>query len=116
MAKRVIDPTCLCGGTDLIPSLAQWAKDLALLQLWHRLQPQLRFEPWPGNFHMPCVQPEKRREGRKEGKKEGIRRQPDIAERYTSEKAIFASDENLRNEFYPQSQGLSWLQPWLDVR
>ena len=25
-------------------------KDLALLQVWCR--PQLRFSPWPGNFHM----------------------------------------------------------------
>lgn len=29
---------------------AQQVKDLALLQL------QLRFNPWPGNFHMPQVQ------------------------------------------------------------
>ena len=27
-------------------------KDLALLQLWCRLQLQLRFDPWPRNFHM----------------------------------------------------------------
>ena len=24
----------------------------ALLQLWCRLKPQVRFHPWPGNFHM----------------------------------------------------------------
>ena len=56
-----------------IPGLAQWVKDLALpwavmyitdvAQLWRccgsgvdqRLQ--LRFNPWPGNLHMPQVQP-----------------------------------------------------------
>ena len=27
-------------------------KDLAMLQVWCRLQLQLRFNPWPGNFHM----------------------------------------------------------------
>ena len=30
-------------------------KDLVLLQLQCRLQ--LRLNPWPGNFHMPWVQP-----------------------------------------------------------
>ena len=32
--------------------MAQRVEDLALLQLWHRLQLQLRFSPWPKNFHM----------------------------------------------------------------
>ena len=33
--------------TGLIPSQAQYVKDLALpQQLW------LSFDPWPGNFHM----------------------------------------------------------------
>ena len=31
----------------LIPGPAQWVKDPALLQLWHRSQKQLRFHPWP---------------------------------------------------------------------
>ena len=35
-----------------IPVLAQWVKDLALMQLWCRLQLQLPFDPWPQNFHM----------------------------------------------------------------
>ena len=35
--------------TVLIPSLAQWIKDPALLQQWHRLQLQLGSDPWPGN-------------------------------------------------------------------
>ena len=41
--------------------MAKWAKDMTLsLQqlgslLWHG------FDPWPGKFHMPCVQPEKKK-------------------------------------------------------
>ena len=30
----------------------QWVKDLALLQLWHRLRLWCGSDPWPGNFHM----------------------------------------------------------------
>ena len=36
--------------------MAQWVKDPVLPQLWSRLQLQLGFSPWPGNFHMPWVQ------------------------------------------------------------
>ena len=42
-----------------VPAVAQWVKDLALLQLWYKLQLQLCFDPWPGNFHMPWMQPKK---------------------------------------------------------
>ena len=52
VAQWVNDPVCLGGGIGLIPSLAQ-VKDLVLLQLWRRLQFQLRFNPWPGNFYVP---------------------------------------------------------------
>ena len=48
----VNDPVYLCGGTSSIPGLAQWVKDLELLPLWWRSQLQLRFDPWPGNFHV----------------------------------------------------------------
>ena len=41
------------GGISLIPSPAQWVKDQVLLQLWHEVQLQLRFDLWPGNFHIP---------------------------------------------------------------
>ena len=30
-----------------IPSVAHWVKDMALPQLWCRLQLRLRFDPWP---------------------------------------------------------------------
>ena len=33
----------------VISSPAQWVKDPALLQLWHRSKLRLRFDPWPGN-------------------------------------------------------------------
>ena len=33
----------------LTTSLVQWVKDLALLQLWLRLQQWLGSDPWPGN-------------------------------------------------------------------
>ena len=39
----------------------QRAKDLALPQLWRRLQLWLRFESWPGSFHTPRVWPRKKK-------------------------------------------------------
>ena len=45
-------PACLYGGTSLIPSLAHWVKDPVLLKLRCRVQLQLRFDPWSGDFHM----------------------------------------------------------------
>ena len=36
-------------GHGLIPSLAQWVKDLALPQLGRRSQLQLGSDPWPRN-------------------------------------------------------------------
>ena len=37
------------GDAGLIPSPAQWVKDLALPQLWLRVQLRFRSDPWPGN-------------------------------------------------------------------
>ena len=42
---------CLCGSAGSIPGPTEWVKDPALLQLWQRLQMQLRFTLWLGNFH-----------------------------------------------------------------
>ena len=36
-----------CWDAGLIPSQAQWVKDLGLLQLWLRLQLWFRSDPWP---------------------------------------------------------------------
>ena len=41
--------------------MIQWVKALVLLQLWRRLQLQLRLNPWPGNFYMSQVQWKKER-------------------------------------------------------
>ena len=49
--------------------MAQWVKDLALPQLWNRLQLQLGFDPWPGNLHMRHPLKKKERKKRKEGRK-----------------------------------------------
>ena len=43
------DPARLCRGSHSILNLMQWVKDLALLQLCHRLQLRLRFDPWTRN-------------------------------------------------------------------
>ena len=51
-----LKPTQLSG----VPAVAQWVKDLALLQLWRRLQLWLGFDSWPGNFYMPWVWPKKK--------------------------------------------------------
>ena len=40
------------GGRWGVPAGAKCIKDLALLQLWHRLPLQLGFNPWPRNFYM----------------------------------------------------------------
>ena len=59
---------CLCNGSGhcqgegAIPSPTQWVKDPVLPKLWHRSQLRLRFIPWPGNFHMPQVQPPQKNE------------------------------------------------------
>ena len=60
MSQRIHNLAFVCGS---ILSPAQWIKDPALLQLWHKSQLQLGFDPWPGNFHMPRI-----RLGKKKGK------------------------------------------------
>ena len=52
VAHWVKDLACLCGGTHSIASPGLWIKDLELLQLWHRFQLQMGFNPWPRNLHM----------------------------------------------------------------
>ena len=50
--------------------MVQWVKEPALMQLWHRLQLQLRFDPWPRNFHMLWVWPKKKKQTNKQKPKE----------------------------------------------
>ena len=38
MVQWANDPGFFCGIANLIPSLAQWVKDQAFPQLWHRSQ------------------------------------------------------------------------------
>ena len=53
VAQWINDLAYLYGGSGLSPSLVQWVKDPALLQLQHRSQLQLKSDPWPRNFFMP---------------------------------------------------------------
>lgn len=69
MAQWIKNPTSIHDDVGLIPSLAQWVKDLTLLQaavtdaaqIWCccgiSRQLQLQLDPQPGNFHMLQVQP-----------------------------------------------------------
>ena len=50
--KQMALKTGSCG----VPSVAQWVKDLALLQLWCGSQLQLGSNPWPRNVHVPSQQ------------------------------------------------------------
>ena len=56
MAQWVKNLTALVQVTEEVqvqsPAWNSGLKDPVLLQLWHRLQLQLRFNPWPENFHM----------------------------------------------------------------
>ena len=49
--------------------MAQWVKDPAFLQLWHRSQLWLSFDPWPENLHMLQVQPKKKIKKKKKPQK-----------------------------------------------
>ena len=50
--------------------MAQWSKDLALPQLWHRSQKWLRLNSWTKK-----AKKEGTKEGREEGRKRGIRKE-----------------------------------------
>ena len=47
-----------------VPDVAKWVKDPVLPQLWLRSY-QLRFDPWPGNFHVLWVRQKKKKKKRK---------------------------------------------------
>ena len=70
MAQGLSIHHCLGDGRGLIPGSAKWIKHLVLPQLWHRLQLWLELDPWPRNFHVLRVWPNKEKKERKEiGKK-----------------------------------------------
>jgi len=58
---------CLCGGSILIPGLAQWVKDLVLPQLCHSLQLQLRFYPLAWELSYTVGTAIKKKKERKKG-------------------------------------------------
>ena len=41
--------------------MAQWVKDLVWFMLWLRPLLWCKFDPWPGNFHMPQVWPKRKK-------------------------------------------------------
>ena len=53
------------------PAPGSGLKDLVLSQLWCRSQLQLRFNPWPKNFHVPQVPPKKKIKKRRDCPKGG---------------------------------------------
>ena len=61
VVQWIDDPACLCVALVGSSVLAQRLKHLALLQLWLRLQLQLRLDPWPRNFHVLGMWPKKER-------------------------------------------------------
>lgn len=56
--QSVNHPAYLCGTSGSIPAPGQWVKKLALPQQW------LRFDPWPGNFHMLWGWPGKKKKSK----------------------------------------------------
>ena len=54
-----------CWGAGLSPGPGWWVKDLVLPLPWYRLQLQLTFHCWPGNVHIPQVQPKKKKKKKK---------------------------------------------------
>ena len=64
--RSAVSLQCWVAGS--IPSLAQWVRDLALPQLWHRWKLLLGSPAWELHMLWGDWKEKKRKEGRKEGK------------------------------------------------
>ena len=82
----------------------QRVKGPALPQPWRRSQLQLRFNPWPGNLHMPWVRP-KRKE---KGKAQALTGPPSRQKAPASPAVFWAGyvDEEARNRLLAPDLGL----------
>ena len=56
--------------------------------LGHRLQPHLRFSPWPKNFLMPVVAVKKKKNETRKGEREGGRKERREKEREEGRKKM----------------------------
>ena len=57
VAQWVKNPMSIREDMGSTSGLPRWVKDLVWLWLWCRPQLQLRFDPEPGDLHMPQVGP-----------------------------------------------------------
>ena len=55
--------------TEVVFPVAQWIKDPVLSLLWLGSPLWHGFSPWPLNFHMPWVQPKKKKREKRERSK-----------------------------------------------
>ena len=78
--------------------VVQCVKDPVLVQLWHRIQLRLRCDTWPRNFHMLCMQPQKKKKKKRKKKEKGCRGKV--------ERSSFAAQQVKDSVFL-------WLQLWL---
>ena len=95
---------CLYSGISSVFSLSWWVKDPTLLQLWHRSQLQLRFNPCPRNFDMLRVWPEKER------KKKGRNKMTKASSKPAGSTSQFLESES--PELRPPSRWVVRKLPW----